>query len=134
MKHQGVVAGTVFSLMLALASAGVRAADSQCMECHEKQETIVSFFHEANGVQCTDCHGENGVMDWEALALWLADCHAATAEYDGNLKSTSASRKRRLRSICAKTLDAIETGRLDARVRDPDAIKQRLARAAEMED
>lgn len=37
-------------------------------------------------------------MDWKALALWLADCQAATAEYDGTLKSTSKSRRRRLQS------------------------------------
>lgn len=38
--------------------------------------------------------------DWKAAALYLADCHAATAEYDGSLRSVSSARKKRLRSIC----------------------------------
>lgn len=37
---------------------------------------------------------------WRDAALWLADCHAATAEHDLALKSTSKFRRERLVSIC----------------------------------
>lgn len=69
--------------------------------------------------------------DWQALALWLADCHAATAEYDGSLKSTSKSRRERLKSISARALRAIETGRLAANVRKPEDIIARLRMIAD---
>lgn len=68
-------------------------------------------------------------MDWRSLALWLADCHAATAEYDGTLASTSMSRKRRLAKIARTAHRAIETGTLDQNVRDEAAIVSRLKRA-----
>lgn len=45
--------------------------------------------------------------DWKAIALYLAYCHAATAEYDGVLKSCSKSRRDRLAAICEKTMDLI---------------------------
>jgi hypothetical protein len=38
-------------------------------------------------------------VDWKRLALYLASCHAATAEYDGSLTSTSKTRRDRLVSI-----------------------------------
>lgn len=38
---------------------------------------------------------------WRKAAAYLASCHAATAEYDGSLKSTSKSRLDRLKNICA---------------------------------
>jgi len=56
MNYQGVVAGGIFVILL-LASGGVKAANSDCLECHDSQETMLSFFHGANEVQCTDCHG-----------------------------------------------------------------------------
>lgn len=65
-------------------------------------------------------------MDWKSLALWLADCHAATTEYDGNLRSTSAARRRRLQDICAKTHAAIATGMLNAHPRDEASVLERL--------
>lgn len=43
----------------------------------------------------------------EGIALYLADCHAATSEYDGTLKSVSKSRSRRLREICLKASDML---------------------------
>ena len=57
MKYQGVVAGILLSMLLMLVSRGVEASNSECLSCHEKKDTMLSFFHEANGVQCTDCHG-----------------------------------------------------------------------------
>lgn len=44
---------------------------------------------------------------WKAVALYLADCHAATAEGDALLKSVSVSRKKRLFSICRKAADML---------------------------
>jgi hypothetical protein len=38
---------------------------------------------------------------WRKATAYLASCHAATAEYDGGLKSTSKSRLDRLKAICA---------------------------------
>lgn len=57
MKHQGVVAGGILALVLMLVSGGVQAGNDQCLECHDKQNTMLSFMHDSNGVQCTDCHG-----------------------------------------------------------------------------
>ena len=37
---------------------------------------------------------------WRMVAIYFADCHAATAEYEGHLKSTSKSRRERYASIC----------------------------------
>lgn len=45
---------------------------------------------------------------WKTVALYLADCHAATATYDGALKSTSKSRRERFSAICAKALSFFE--------------------------
>lgn len=50
--------------------------------------------------------------DWKSIALYLADCHAATAEYDGALSSTSKTRRERFASICEKALAAIRSGAL----------------------
>lgn len=40
------------------------------------------------------------IENWKAIAVYLADCHAATAGYDGELKSTSNSRRERFAAIC----------------------------------
>lgn len=37
---------------------------------------------------------------WKKVATWLADCHAATMEYEGNLKRTSESSRSRMITIC----------------------------------
>ncbi len=64
--------------------------------------------------------------DWKRIALWLAECHAATAEYDGSLKSTSASRRNRLVSICQRSLNFIDG--LDAPSDYPERrVRDRLA-------
>lgn len=36
---------------------------------------------------------------WKAVAVYLADCHAATAEHEGRLKSTPQRWKKRFASI-----------------------------------
>ncbi len=46
--------------------------------------------------------------DWKNIALYLADCHAATAAHDGLLKSCSTYRRERFASICEKAMAMIE--------------------------
>lgn len=46
---------------------------------------------------------ERKLSHMESIAHYLADCHAATAEYDGTLKSVSNSRRKRFRDICKTT-------------------------------
>jgi hypothetical protein len=41
---------------------------------------------------------------WKYVAAYMAECHAATAEYDGNLRSMSKSRRNRLATICKKAV------------------------------
>lgn len=45
---------------------------------------------------------------WKNIAIYLLDCHAATAGYDGQLKSTSKSRKTRFLSILEKGIALFE--------------------------
>ena len=45
---------------------------------------------------------------WKGVALYLLDCHAATAGYDGQLKSVSKSRKKRFASILEKGIALVE--------------------------
>lgn len=63
--------------------------------------------------------------DWKQIALYLADCHAATAEYDGQLASVSRSRKNRLVSICHTAAEQIR-GRDYNRARTEDDVLRRL--------
>jgi hypothetical protein len=41
---------------------------------------------------------------WKAIAFYLADCHAATAEHEGALSRTRRSSRLRFRSICEKAI------------------------------
>lgn len=45
---------------------------------------------------------------WRNIACYLASCHAATAEYDGVMSSTSKSRRKRLATICKKASKALQ--------------------------
>lgn len=47
---------------------------------------------------------EKELERWKRVAIYLASCHAATAEYDGQLKSVSLSRKDRYAEICHKAI------------------------------
>jgi mutator protein MutT len=51
-----------------------------------------------------------GVSDLEAIALALADFHAATAESEGMMSRTSKSSKTRFYSICKKAAGMLESG------------------------
>lgn len=44
---------------------------------------------------------------WKAIALYLADCHAATAEHMGSLSGTSRANRKRFEEICSTALDMI---------------------------
>ena len=44
---------------------------------------------------------------WRMVACYLADCHAATAEYDGHLKGISKARRTRYASICHTAAQAL---------------------------
>jgi 8-oxo-dGTP diphosphatase len=75
-----------------------------------------------------------GVSDMEAIALALADFHAATAESEGMMSRTSKSSKARFHSICKKALGMLESGTTAPYLkrdyaRNKDAILDRLRNA-----
>lgn len=39
-------------------------------------------------------------ISWEELAMFLADCHAATARHEGTLRRTSKHSRERFADIC----------------------------------
>lgn len=51
--------------------------------------------------------------NWKRIALFLADCHAGTAAYDGNNAKTDRWRRKRLRDIARMTATLLEKGKLD---------------------
>ena len=61
-------------------------------------------------IACRAMQEEN---HWKRVAAYLASCHAATAEYDGSLKSTSKSRLKRMKSICTIAADMLEGKAID---------------------
>lgn len=68
---------------------------------------------------------------WKAIALYLADCHAATAQSDGMLRSTSKAHAARFASICEKASEMLRGVRMAPRLStqtDADVI-DRLNRA-----
>jgi hypothetical protein len=68
--------------------------------------------------------------DWKQLALWLADCHAATAYYMANTKSMSNSERRRHISICDATRQMIEEGGFTRRPSLLTDVVERLRNAS----
>ncbi len=44
---------------------------------------------------------------YKRIAAYLAECHAATAEYEGHLKGTSRSKKDRYAAICNRAADML---------------------------
>jgi hypothetical protein len=68
------------------------------------------------------------ITDWKKLALFLADCQAATTMRELSIKSGSKSEKRRHRDICQMAKDFME-GRDCFGSRDSDLVIDRLARA-----
>ena len=45
---------------------------------------------------------------WRNVATYLASCHAATAEYDGQLSGISRARKERFAGICHKAASMMQ--------------------------
>lgn len=78
-------------------------------------------------------------VDWRELALFLADCQAATSERELSLRSGSKGEKRRHRDICLLALGAMNgTQAFASRTqafasRNADAVKDRLQRVADTE-
>jgi hypothetical protein len=73
---------------------------------------------------------DNEVKFWRAMALYLADCHAANAESIGDLKSTSKYNRKRLQEICKTCASLITDGSSDARLSHywhNDGVAERVA-------
>jgi hypothetical protein len=45
---------------------------------------------------------------WRNVACYLASCHAATAEHDGLMSTTSKSRRKRFAAICKTCSKALQ--------------------------
>lgn len=65
---------------------------------------------------------------FQGAAAYLASCHAATAEYDGSLKSTSTGRKQRYASICEKASQLLQGACLHAAPSDQRAVDAAIER------
>ena len=67
---------------------------------------------------------------WRKVAAYLASCHAATAEYDGQLSGISRSRKERYASICHTAAQAMQPfGWSHYRYETPEDAKARCLAA-----
>ncbi len=68
----------------------------------EKPETELGIqsIRELRGKLARHFEADSDAEEWQHIAMYLADCHAATAFYDGRLKSISKSRRQRFVSIC----------------------------------
>jgi hypothetical protein len=69
---------------------------------------------------------------WRTVAAYLASCHAATAEYDGHLASTSQSRRKRLALVCRTAAQMMRPyGWNESKRADPEDSRARCEEAAE---
>lgn len=66
---------------------------------------------------------------WRTVAIYLADCHAATAEHDGQLSGISKSRRERYASICEKANEALR-GHLSS-IHSGRVLEEAIKRCAE---
>ena len=65
---------------------------------------------------------------WEQVALWAADCEAATA-YHYERKSASKSERKRHIQICESLIDALENAAerpINMNYRKPEVVTARL--------
>jgi hypothetical protein len=62
---------------------------------------------------------------WKRVAIYLADCHAATAVCEGEMKSVPKARKQRYAEICRKALEYLDGGDPHT-VPDEEKIRKRL--------
>jgi hypothetical protein len=104
-------------------SKAVEVATLLAQDCNltpEQQKHVADYIQVAVDTE---------VKPWRTAALYLADCHAATAETEGMKKSASASQLRRYSAICQTALTAIEHGYITQVVRNPEPIIERLKSA-----
>ena len=71
---------------------------------------------------------EREVSYWKRVAIYLADCHAATAEGVMDRKASSMSERRRQASICQTAADALD-GKFDRRDRPVLNVRTRCLKA-----
>ena len=70
---------------------------------------------------------------WRSVAAYLASCHAATAEYDGQLSTVSKSRKARFAAICQKAAEAMTPGGfVPHNSTEPDKARERCEYAVKL--
>lgn len=68
---------------------------------------------------------------WRRVAVYLADCHAASGESDGRRRSTSQSAAMRLANICDTAAKMLRGEYVEGRhSRDTNDVLARLERAA----
>jgi hypothetical protein len=64
---------------------------------------------------------------WQRVATYLADCHAASGEFDGMKKSVPRQRALRLASICDTAAKMLRGEYVEGRYgRDANAVLERL--------
>jgi hypothetical protein len=78
------------------------------------------------------------VKRWKAIAAYLADCHAATAQEAAFTKKYSKCDRKRHASICRNAADMMKTGHLTCissrRCSSEDGVKEIIARCDEAAD
>lgn len=67
---------------------------------------------------------------WREIALYLADCLAATAEYETSLASVSKSRKQRHRQICRRAVELLKGEHPFSDGRSLESVLDRLEQAS----
>lgn len=72
---------------------------------------------------------QDQVRYWRDVACYLADCHAATAEIEGNMARTSKSSRRRFAAICRTAADALH-GNFIKKAGPPEDVAERCDMAA----
>lgn len=72
------------------------------------------------------CLGDR-FRDYQKIAIYLADCHAATATYDGMLRSTSKSRRKRFALICERAIGMLRSGHYAGPAKPIADISQSMA-------
>ena len=73
------------------------------------------------------------ILFWKNLALYLADCHAATFFHEGSLKSCSKSSRARFKMICERALNAIADG-IPSKICSESGVAERLRKVASEHD
>jgi len=113
---------------------------SECPCCRVRQgETHISSCPVPHHVSLSEAvHWlTRTVEQYHDVASYLADCHAATLEHEGALKSCSQSTRDRYLSICQRALaylegkDAPQSRGLVSREQNLERVKDRLRKAIE---